>query len=152
MEYLERVKNDKPLLVTIAILILVILVLIYVLRQKQTYFHEFLNGVWNMDEEFCQESGLHSGYIAIENDSAYILLHIEGEEAINEPIKICGNHKFNPSLSKDNDIYITITSENEIIKDLYPERMHCIVNLLEGVMIWKNGDETLAIFYKINSS
>lgn len=148
---MEILWTNKPAIISIAILIIVIIILIYNLRQKQTYFSKFLDGVWNMDEDFCQDSGLQSGYFAIDGENAYLLLHVEGEDPINEPVKISGNHKFNPSLNEDNDIYLEIKSESEVIKNLYPDRMHCIINLLEGVMIWKNDEETLAIFKKINA-
>jgi hypothetical protein len=148
---MENLWSNKPLLFSIAVLIVLIIVLIYTLRQKQKYFSRFLDGVWNMDEEFCEDAGLQSGYFAIEGENAYLLLHVEDEEPINEPVKISGISKFNPDLCDDNDIFIRIESESDVIKNIYPEKMHCIVNLLEGVMIWKNNEETLAIFKKINA-
>lgn len=152
MDYLTLDNLNKPLAVTVVLLVVVIILLIYIVHQKQKYFHNFLNGVWSMDEEFCEESGLNSGYLAIDEDNGYLVLHVEGEEVINEPIKIGGTTKFNPDLNGDNNIFLTIDSESTAINSLYPDKLHCIVNLLEGVMIWKNEEETLAIFYKINSS
>ena len=151
MDYLEK---NKHLIIPVLVVIILVLIFICVrsIYKKQKFFTEFINGVWNMNEDFCEESGLDSGFLAIDNNKAYLLLHISGEEPINEPIEICGNHKFNPDLCDNNDIYLTIKSENDAIKSLYPERMHCIINIIDGVMIWKDGDDTLAIFDKINSS
>lgn len=146
---------------TIAICVLVILVIILLYRLYTVgdrYSHNYFQGIWIVDTKFARDAELTELIFYVDGDMGYLYILAEQGEIFSGVV----THKLQLSVMDSasrwyeqagkitGTLSLNSPTDNENLSVIYPEKIHVILIPTEGCMIWKNGDETLAILRKDN--
>lgn len=77
-------------MVLIAIIVILLIIILYITYKicKKKYDEDNLNGFWKADPIFCEEAGLHSFIVRIDDGDGYILAFNSDGVIINNAIRL----------------------------------------------------------------
>lgn len=146
----------------IKICFITIIILLLLLPSSTNVYSEMLVGFYEADSSFCEESGLDTFSIYINNDiycnnrAGYILMIKDGEFIINDPINMrinmhifnWNNWVMNPYKPKKFTIEIDGLEDYDDLDDVFPNKQTLEFYPLLGKIVLYNRDTITAILYK----
>lgn len=139
------------LIILFCIIIVLIILLIYRIHIENKHINEFLEGVWLSSEEFNKKAEIDNMVLYIgppsEIRNIYLIMY-KDDIVIDKKMKI--------KISLDYNFYLTTKFDGKIklidedITDIMPDKQNCIIDIINGSMIWKKNDTTYGEFLKDN--
>jgi hypothetical protein len=148
---------------------------------NRQFFHQYIHGLWEGDEEFCKEAGIDGVWVYIGREwrnspNAYIIMHSGGEVILEKKAKIeargLWGDSMRPFMHKRREFEFSITevdpdgdSDSHLggdrsgvdfdplsLEKFMPSPMRVTLDLSRGEMLWHHDDVLHAKLYKNNTA
>lgn len=147
----------------IGIITIYIILITLVCSRQVIIYDQMINGFYDADSSFCEESGIDMFSLFLDNDvygsTGYILMTKNGDFILNDPVTIklymhqlnWNNWTLDPT--KEKVFTIEFTGIDEDLEDIFPKKQLLKFYPILGKIVMYNKDTITAVMYKsgINS-